>query len=78
MLHLTQHASPNYLIMLEQSQYNHLIMFQLGLLPCQHVMIGNAYTGLKGISGGQKKRLSVAVELLMDPPLMFLDEPTSG
>eukprot|EP00116_Pleurobrachia_bachei_P019309 sb/3479571/ len=54
------------------------IIRKLGLLPCQHVMIGNPYTGLKGISGGQKKRLSVAVELLMDPPLMFLDEPTSG
>ncbi|VVD00448.1 unnamed protein product [Leptidea sinapis] len=54
----------------------HLI-FQLALSKCQNTVIGIPGR-LKGISGGEMKRLSFASEVLTDPPLMFCDEPTSG
>lgn len=33
---------------------------------------------MKGISGGERKRTAVGVELITDPSLIFLDEPTTG
>eukprot|EP00457_Paulinella_chromatophora_P001032 gb/GEZN01001034.1/.p1 GENE.gb/GEZN01001034.1/~~gb/GEZN01001034.1/.p1 ORF type:complete len:661 (+),score=82.30 gb/GEZN01001034.1/:29-2011(+) len=49
---------------------------ELGLSKCADVFIGGEL--IKGISGGERKRTSVGVELITHPSLVFLDEPTSG
>lgn len=55
------------------------LIAQFSLGKSRRSAIGNAAAGARrGISGGEKKRLSVATELIADPPLIFADEPTSG
>jgi ABC-type multidrug transport system ATPase subunit len=49
---------------------------ELGLQHCADTVVGGPL--LKGISGGERKRTSVGVELVVRPAMVFLDEPTSG
>ena len=51
--------------------------FQLSLGKCKNTLIGTPGR-VKGLSGGERKRLAFASEALTDPPLMLCDEPTSG
>jgi len=53
-----------------------LVLKQLGLTDCADTPTGSVEK--RGLSGGQRKRLSVAMELLDDPAVLVLDEPTSG
>ncbi|XP_012258088.2 protein white isoform X2 [Athalia rosae] len=53
------------------------VIAELALTKCRNTVIGIPGR-VKGLSGGEMKRLSFASEYLTDPPLMFCDEPTSG
>ena len=48
----------------------------LGLDAAKDLKVGSAIN--KYISGGQRKRLNIALELIREPAILFLDEPTSG
>lgn len=51
-------------------------LIDLGLDHISNQLIG--YPGKRGISGGEKRRLMIAQELVTKPSVLFLDEPTSG
>jgi len=60
----------------EQAEKVNLMMVNLGLEGCSNTRAGNEF--FKGMSGGQKKRLTLGLALLKGAALLFLDEPTSG
>ncbi len=48
----------------------------LGLIEIKNLKVGNPLN--KKISGGQRKRLNIALEIVREPSVLFVDEPTSG
>jgi len=52
------------------------VLAQLGLTGTEDTLIGSPVR--RGISGGQRKRVNLAMELITEPFVLFLDEPTSG
>ncbi len=52
------------------------LLADLGLSETRHLKVGSPLE--KTISGGQRKRLNIALELIREPSVLFVDEPTSG
>ncbi|WOG98667.1 hypothetical protein DCAR_0418011 [Daucus carota subsp. sativus] len=60
----------------EKVTHAQAVITQLGLTKCKNSIIGDAL--LRGVSGGERKRVSIGQEMLINPSVLFLDEPTSG
>ncbi|KAF1878042.1 hypothetical protein Lal_00041791 [Lupinus albus] len=52
------------------------VIYELGLERCQDTMIGGSF--VRGVSGGERKRVCIGNEIIINPSLLLLDEPTSG
>ena len=63
----------------EESEIRDLVnktLYSLGLGDIKNLKVGSPLNKL--ISGGQRKRLNIALELIREPAILFVDEPTSG
>lgn len=58
---------------IEQAEF---VIMELGLTRCRNSIIGGPL--IRGVSGGERKRVSIGQEMLVNPSLLLLDEPTSG
>jgi ATP-binding cassette subfamily G (WHITE) protein 2 len=76
MFYAAQLRMPSNLNDVQRSSRIHEVLCLLGVEHTRKTIIGD--TQRKGISGGERKRVCVAIEMLNRPKLMFLDEPTSG
>jgi ABC-type multidrug transport system ATPase subunit len=67
------------LVILKRSGYIEIVekvLADLGLDEFRHLKVGSPLN--KFISGGQRKRLNIGLELMREPSILFIDEPTSG
>ncbi|KAG5532575.1 hypothetical protein RHGRI_027014 [Rhododendron griersonianum] len=60
----------------EKIEQAELVIEELGLAKCRDNVIGGPQC--RGVSGGERKRVSIGQEMLVNPSLLLLDEPTSG
>lgn len=60
----------------EKIEQAELVIMELGLTRCRNTLVGGPL--IRGVSGGERKRVSIGQEMLVNPGLLLLDEPTSG
>jgi ABC-type multidrug transport system ATPase subunit len=68
---LTKGTSRSYKILVLER-----VIGSLGLQEIRNSLVGTVEK--RGISGGQRKRVNVGIEMVMEPSLLILDEPTTG
>jgi ABC-type multidrug transport system ATPase subunit len=76
-LHSAMMRLPSSISIEEKNRLVSSVISVLDLTKKEHVIVGDL-GGRSSLSGGQRKRVSVGIELVMCPSLLFLDEPTSG
>ena len=67
---------PAHLSKLDKTSRADSVLLKMGLRDCADNLIGS--DTVKGISGGEKRRVTIGIQILTDPRILFLDEPTSG
>ncbi|NWT57376.1 ABCG2 protein, partial [Erythrocercus mccallii] len=60
----------------EKNERVNQIIKELGLSKVADSKVGTQFT--RGVSGGERKRTNIGMELITDPAILFLDEPTTG
>lgn len=67
---------PSFMSKDEKNRRAEEVLLKMGLKDCADNLVGGEL--VKGISGGEKRRVSIAIQVLTDPRILLLDEPTSG
>ncbi|KAL8717943.1 MAG: hypothetical protein Q9225_004876, partial [Loekoesia sp. 1 TL-2023] len=67
---------PNHFSKVEKRRRAESVLLKMGLKDCADNLVGNDL--VKGISGGEKRRVTIGIQILTDPRILLLDEPTSG
>ncbi|XP_017287221.1 ATP-binding cassette sub-family G member 8 [Kryptolebias marmoratus] len=67
---------PTYFTQAQRDKRVDDVIAELRLRQCAHTRVGNDH--VRGVSGGERRRVSIAVQLLWNPGILILDEPTSG
>ncbi|KAM8800920.1 broad substrate specificity ATP-binding cassette transporter ABCG2-like [Rhynchonycteris naso] len=60
----------------EKNERINMVIQELGLAEVADSKVGTQF--IRGVSGGERKRTSIGMELITDPSILFLDEPTTG
>uniref|UniRef100_UPI00398F26ED broad substrate specificity ATP-binding cassette transporter ABCG2 n=1 Tax=Pristiophorus japonicus TaxID=55135 RepID=UPI00398F26ED len=67
---------PRSICIREKNERINKVIKELGLTKVADSKVGTPF--IRGVSGGERKRTNIGMELIIDPPVLFLDEPTTG